>query len=120
MAELVSLDRVKQALRIGDIDADGTPLPSEDDALLEAYIAAASQAIIRYLKGQAKDVLGLDDEGELPPNVEVPEDVQVACILLVGHFYREPDGNPDTAFEHGYLPRPVTSLLYSLRDPALA
>ena len=40
--------------------------------------------------------------------------------MLVGHFYKEPDGNTEDAFEQGYLPKPVTALLYPLRDPTLA
>ncbi|KFB10340.1 head-tail connector protein [Nitratireductor basaltis] len=119
MVALVSLDMVKRALRIGDLDENGDPLPSEDDVLLETYIAAASAAVINYLKGQAEAVLNLDSSGELPSGAEVPSEVQMACILLVGHFYREPDGDAEDAFEHGYLPKPVISLLYPLRDPAL-
>lgn len=111
MVALVSLDRVKQALRI---DAD------DDDALLDAYIAAASAAVINYLKGQADALLDLDSGGEMPSGAEVPEPLALATIVLVGHFYREPDGDTEKAFEQGYLPRPVTALLYPLRDPALA
>jgi hypothetical protein len=44
----------------------------------------------------------------------------MATILLTGHFYNNPDGDPEHDWEQGYLPRPVTALLYPLRDPALA
>jgi len=111
MVSLVSLERVKEALNVCSAD---------DDALLDAYIAAASAAIINYLKGRASIVLGFDINGDIPSGAEIPPDIQVATIILVGHFYREPDGNPEQAFEQGYLPKPVTAILYPLRDPALA
>lgn len=111
MVALVTLERVKQALRIDTAD---------DNQLLNAYIAAASAAVINYLKGQAQVLLGLDEDGELPPEAEIPPEIELATIMLVGHFYKEPDGNTEDAFEQGYLPKPVTALLYPLRDPALA
>lgn len=111
MVALVTLERVKQALRIDTTD---------DDQLLNAYIAAASAAVISYLKGQAQALLGLDEGGELPPEAEIPPEIELATIMLVGHFYKEPDGNTEDAFEQGYLPKPVTALLYPLRDPTLA
>lgn len=124
MVKLVSLSTVKFALRIGDIDeASGggwQVLPHEDDALLDEYIEAASAAVINYLKGQAEALLNLDSGGDIPSGTEIPKEIEIATILLVGHFYKEPDGNDDGSFEHGYLPRPVTALLYPLRDPALA
>lgn len=111
MVALVTVERVKSALRI---DTD------QDDSLLEAYIQAASAAVIAYLKAQASVLLDLDTGGDIPSGFEVPPTIQTATIILVGHFYREPDGNTDDAFERGYLPKPVTALLYPLRDPALA
>lgn len=111
MVALVTLERVKQALRIDTTD---------DDQLLNAYIAAASAAVINYLKGQAQVLLGLDEDGELPSEAEIPPEIELATIMLVGHFYKEPDGNTEDAFEQGYLPKPVTALLYPLRDPTLA
>lgn len=111
VVELVSLERVKEALRI-DTDVD--------DIVLTAYIQAASAAVVAYLKGQAEVLLNLDSGGGLPEDVEIPPELETATLILVGHFYKEPDGDADWAFEQGYLPRPVTALLYPLRDPALA
>jgi hypothetical protein len=111
MVALVTLDRVKNALRVETAD---------DDDLLGAYILAASQAVIGYLKGRAEEVMDLDSSGDLPPESDAPEVIQVATIMLVGHFYREPDGDTEQAFERGYLPKPVTALLCAFRDPALA
>jgi len=111
MTDLVDIDDVKRGLRI-----DGSAM----DATLPLQIAAASKAVISYLKGQAQDVIGLDDEGELVSGAVVPEDVQQAVIYLVGHFQREPDGDSERDFEDGDMPRPVRALLRRYRDPALA
>jgi hypothetical protein len=48
------------------------------------------------------------------------KDIQMAVILLAGHYYRNPDNDIEEAFERGYLPRPVTAILYPLRDPTMA
>lgn len=114
MFSLVSLERVKQALRISSED---------EDATLAFYISAASRAVTRYLKGQAGELLGIDSPPNSPPDDPdntVPEDIQMAVILLVGIYYREPDGDDAKNFERGYLPKPVTALLYPLRDPTIA
>jgi hypothetical protein len=110
---LVSLDRVKTALRVTH---------DNDDGMIEVLISGASKAVLRYLKGQAGDLLSIDSPPDSPPNDldDVEEDIQVAVILLVGHFYRNPDNDVEGAFERGYLPKPVTALLYPHRDPTLA
>lgn len=111
MYTLVTLEQVKAALHV---------LHTDDDSTLELFITAASNAVVNYLDTQAEAVLGLP--GDSPP-LPVPGEVTAAVILLTGQLYRDPDGNsgnPDRAFEDGYLPRPVVSLLYPLRDPAIA
>lgn len=113
MTSLVTVARCKAALNIDHTDDDSVKLPM--------LIGAASQAVIRYLKDQAAEIMDLDAIEASPPDLDsVPEDVAVATIMLVGQWYRDPDGNTDEAFERGYLPKPVTALLYPLRDPALA
>lgn len=114
MFMLVSLERVKNALHV-----TGTA----DDETLSIYISAASHAVVTYLKGQAGDFLGIDSPPDSPPNdlTTVDERAVVATIVLTGIFYREPDGDEAKNFyEQGYLPRPVTALLYPLRDPTVA
>lgn len=111
---LVSLEQTKQMLRV---DTD------DDDLLLTLLISSASRSVVRYLKGQAGALLSIDSPPDSPPNdiaTDVPEDVAVATIILVGHLYRNPDNDTEAAFEQGYLPKPVTAILYPLRDPALA
>lgn len=101
---LVSLDEVKLMLRIDHED---------DDATLEMYIAAATVAIVAYLKDPT--LLSVDS----PPQ-ELDERVKAGIIMLVGYWYRSPDNNQDGAFERGYLPMPITAMLYPMRDPTLA
>jgi hypothetical protein len=47
-------------------------------------------------------------------------EVKAAVLLLVGYFFKDRDNDKNHEYEQGYLPRPVTALLYPLRDPALA
>lgn len=108
MPALVSLDQVKKALRIDTNDFDPD---------LDYKIGAASEAVIGYLKAGADGFFVSGDE--IDPDA-VPDRVQVATIMLVGYLFRNPDSDPDKDFELGYLPKPVMSLLYSMRDPALA
>lgn len=111
MLALVTLEVVKAALLV---DTD------DDDDTLELLIYAASRSVVKYLKARAEVLLDLDSSGEISSGFEVPPEIVVATIFLVGTLYREPDGDAEKAFEQGYLPTPVTALLYPLRDPALA
>jgi len=121
----VTLARAKQHLNM-DHDAD--------DSLITVYIQAASGAVKNYLKSASPYAVELDsnddpifDSSGDPEyvrdsngNKEVRYEVQSAVLLLVGFLYKDRDENPDTAFSQGFLPFPVTALLYPLRDPALA
>lgn len=97
-----------------------------DDAYIEASVRAASAAIVTYLK----DPSFADSSGLIPVDsagvaIDVPEDIQWACRLLVGEFYRNRDGEQQgtiggaASFDqgYGYLPRPVVALLYPHRVP---
>ncbi len=81
---------------------------NDDDALISTMIDAATEAVASYLKV---------DPATLTP---VPPIVKVATMILTGYLYKNRDGNPENAFIPGYLPAPVISLLYSLRDPTVA
>lgn len=120
----VTLDRAKRQLSM-DHDLD--------DALIELYIGAASSAVKNYLKSaspyevarDSNDDPILDSSGD-PTYVvdssgdkQVKYEVQAATLLLIGHLYKDRDENPEGAYDRGYLPKPVTALLYALRDPAL-
>ena len=110
---LVSLATAKDHLRM-DHEAE--------DVLIEIYIHAASGAVLNYLKSGADGFY--DSNGLIPTDIflepiGIPYEVQAATLLLIGHFYKDRDNNSDGAFQQGYLPMPVTALLYPLRDPAL-
>lgn len=110
MVALVTIQQVKEVLRIDE---------SDDDAMLTIMIGAASRRVIQHLKGQADVVLDLDSNGE-PVSGGVPDDVALATIMLVGYFFKNQDQDPEGDFQLGKLPLPVKSILYMLRDPALA
>jgi gp6-like head-tail connector protein len=119
----VTLQRAKQHL---NMDHD------QDDVLIEAYIGAASEAVKNYLKSaspyeverDSNDDSIVDSSGDPIYVVDSSGDkqvkyaVQAATLIMLGFLYKDRDENPDQAFQQGYLPKPVTALLYSLRDPA--
>ena len=108
---LVTVEEAAAHLRI-----DYTP-----DGDLELKVAAASGAVLAYLKS-ATDAWILDGElildgGGAPL---LPVQVKQATLLLIGYFHKDRDEDSSGAFQMGYLPAPVMALLYPLRDPALA
>lgn len=120
----VTLERGKQHLNMDH---------NLDDVLITAYIGAASEAVKNYLKSaspyeverDSNDDPILDSSGDPIYVVDSSGDkvvryaVQAATLLQLGFLYRDRDENSDGAYEMGYLPKPVTALLYPLRDPAL-
>ena len=119
MVMLVTPERAKAHLRI---DTDG------DDGDLEVKIHSASNAVLNYMKSASVYDPERDETGSVvlgPDGLPVYSDqvlfeVQAAVLLMLGFLYKDRDENADNAFEQGYLPKHVTALLYSLRDPALA
>jgi len=121
----VTLDRAKQHL---NMDHD------EDDTLITAYIGAASEAVKNYLKSaspfeverDSNDNPILDSSGDPVYVFDSSGDrvvkyvVQAATLLQLGFLYKDRDENADGAYDMGYLPKPVTALLYPLRTPALS
>lgn len=119
----VTLQRAKQHL---NMDHD------QDDVLIEAYIGAASEAVKNYLKSaspyeverDSNDDPIVDSSGDPIYVVDSSGDkqvkyaVQAATLLQLGFLYKDRDENSDGAYSMGYLPKPVTALLYPLRDPA--
>ena len=109
MALPVTLDQVKDHLRVDTDDSD-------NDLALKLF--AAQSAVISYLKVSSLDDLAVGDPAAIPdPAVGA---IVAATLLLVGYLYRQRDSDETHEWEQGYLPRPVTALLYPYRDPALA
>ena len=104
---------ITPAQAIEHLRADTT----EDDPDLLAKIQEASAIVLAYLKGASAGYFG--EDGELIPSA-VPFQVHAAVKLMLGYLYRNRDSDEEGDYEQGYLPKPVTSLLYPLRDPALA
>lgn len=108
MVMLVELEQVKARLRF-DNDAE--------DEDIELAIEGASGAVINYLNGG--ETLYRDSFGEVVL-ADVPAVVTTAVIHLVGIWKRDPSGVEMEKWQQGYLPAPITAILYPLRDPALA
>jgi hypothetical protein len=110
---LVTYDQALVHLR-----ADGED--ERDDIILKIH--AASGVVLNYLKSGAKF---LDEAGQVKTDADgnpqgIPYEVQAATLLMLGYLYKDRDENANGAFEQGFLPKPVTALLYPLRDPAFA
>lgn len=117
---LVSLQMAKDHLNVPDDD---------QDILIDMYCSAASGAVLNYLGGaspwdpvrDAEGVIQLDSNDEIVYDTDtLRHEVQASILFLVGYLFRNRDENPAGAFEHGFLPAPVTALLYPLRDPVVA
>lgn len=112
MTMLITLAQAKEHLRI---DAD------DGDADLELKIHAASGAVMNYLKSSSPYQVDENGEPVMVDEAPVPKfEVYAATCLMLGYLNRDRDEDGDHAYEQGYLPKPVTALLYPLRDPALA
>lgn len=112
MISLISLDYARKALHLDDGDMD--------IEVVGVWIPAASDMVMNYLKGQAETLVPTDTSGELIDPEDVPPAIKAATAMLVGMLMANRDGDPEKAFERGYLPAPVTAILFPLRDPALA
>lgn len=111
MVMLVTLQQAMDHLRV-DNDAE------ENDLLLK--IAAASGAVLNYINPGADVFLDSLGEPAVDSNgvaIGIPYEIQAATLLLLGYFYKDRDGDPDKAYEMGFLPRSVTALLYPHRTP---
>jgi len=113
--KLVTRTQVQNALQI-DTDAPDV-LANLDD-----LIAAASQSIAAYIGPLEMDKF-LDSAGDLyldsAGDPIVDADVQRATTILVGIYFRDPDGAEMEKWQQGYLPFPVTALIYHRRVPTI-
>ena len=122
---LVSLEEAKQHLYV---------VHDSDDTLITAQIKAASGIVLNFLKTKRglyepeydeNGDLVLDSNDDTVPIVDssgqklIREEVRAAALIMIGILYRDRDGSEMQKWETGFLPPPVTALLYPLRDPAL-
>lgn len=105
------------------------------DADISLKIKSASKMVVNYLKSRKNlYVIELDQDGdpvldsqgdviyELDSQGDriIGDDVKHATLILLGILYRDRDGVEAADWRPGFLPAPVTAILYPLRDPALA
>jgi hypothetical protein len=125
---LISLEYAKHHLYV---DHD------EDDSYIGSLIDAASNAVLDYLKGNPVGQPMRDEQGRImvdssgdtiyqydSSGLVISAPIRQATALLVGEFYKnreaEQQGDINNQYGYGYLPRPVTALLYPYRTPSLA
>lgn len=123
--DLISLEDAKEHLQVVDDDMDDE---------IRGIIGAASGAVLNYLDGAPIGQPVRDDQGAVARDTDggivyerdtnddlvVRFEVQAATRMMVGYLFRLRDEDEKREFEMGYLPRPVTALLYPLRTPAVA
>lgn len=108
--ELVNLLEAKALLHIDFID---------DDAQIDLCIKGASAAIFNYLKSQGRSSFYDETTGLF--TADIPDNVKVATIMLTGMIYESVDNDEMKNFsEHGYPPKQIQSILFQMRDPAIA
>ena len=99
-----------------------------DDTELEEMVLGASAMVRNYLKStsaydpelDSNDDPLLDSSGDVVYTTTVRVEVQMATKMLTAMLWRNRDENGENLFDRGYLPMPVTAILYPLRDPALS
>ena len=109
----VSLEQARAHVRSDD---------TADDADLELKVQAASAAVAGYIGDNASffNSAGVPSADSNGIALDIPEDVKIATLLLVGYFYKDRDNDANHEYETGYLPRPVTALLYQYRNFGIA
>jgi hypothetical protein len=117
---LISLDDARNHLRFDPTDDDAEIDQQEQD--VQPYAEAASELVINYLKSAANAFLNRDGTVKRGSDgsPDVPHAVRGATRLMLGYLYKDRDNDAGKEYEHGMLPKPVTALLYPLRDPSVA
>lgn len=123
----MNLVTVEEARIHLEIDTDA------HDDWLATWIPAASAMVRNYMKSASLYLQDEDSSGEplfdtngdpvyvIDTSGEpvVRFEVQAATKILLGYLFRQRDEDESREFEPGYLPRPVTAILYPLRMPAV-
>jgi hypothetical protein len=111
---LVTLEQAKEQVReTGDCE--------DDDIKLK--IQAASQIIANYLQSAFDPYLDSTGTPETDADgivLNIPDDVKMATLVMVGYLYRARDSDEEKAFGLGQLPFAVTALIYHRRPLSMA
>lgn len=118
--DIIDLDQAKAQANI-DHDAN-------DDEIESELIPAACAAVQNYLKSTSiyqpeVDSFGdavTDSNGDTVYTTDILPEVVQATKMMFAYLWRHRDDNENESFDRGYLPKPVTAILYPIRDPALA
>lgn len=122
MTLLVTVDQAKAHLHVDN---------SADDDDIELKVSAASAAVLAYI-GETQhlfldtggDPIDLEDTTADQAGLRALHIAQQATLLILADWFknREPTASDvvDPRYGYAYLPRSVTALLYSLRDPTIA
>lgn len=110
MAALISKEFAKEALRIAERDGNGDIIEHEDDDLIQAYIDATNEAVLRYLRGGEE---GWTEES-------APKAVKTAIVLGVSSLYDPSQGELLSGLGSSDPKNPMVALLCMLRKPTLA
>ncbi len=92
---IVTIDQVREHLRYDTED---------NDPMLEMYIKAAENAVLKYVTDTFE-------------NNVYPDDIKHAVLLMVGMFDREREPSKESSIIDNYLPPAVRALLYPYRTP---
>lgn len=111
MAGLVSLDFVKQALRIAEWDGDDNLLDHDDDAVLTAYIETATEAVLRYLK-DAADAAWTEETA--------PKAVKQSIVIAVQALYEPDKADLLSGLGTSDPKNPIVAMLCMMRKPTVA
>lgn len=118
LPDLVTIAEANDHLRL-DLEGDGnSPESFEDDDRtpeVERKIDEATDAVLTYIKSTV-------DRLETPWTADtVPPAIRAAILMTLSWLWEHRgDDETEVAPADGYLPKPVTSLLYRYRDPVLA
>jgi len=110
MAALVSLDFVKRALRVAEYGDGGEVLPIEDDALIQGYVDAVTEAVLRYLRARDNDWT----------EATLPKAVRLAIVLGVNSLYDTEQAELLSGLGSSDPKNPMVALLCMMRKPTLA
>ncbi len=113
---LVSLEEARAHIRSDTND---------DEADLTLKIKGASAAVMTYIKvaswADSSGLVPVDSSGVA---YDTPDDIKSACLLLIGEFYKNREGEQsqpvDGQYGYGFLSRAVLALLYPYRVPTVS